>query len=427
MGVMHSLWSWTQTRSHALAAAIWVTCLLLMLLAMTLNVLLITGYAPGGQMRPADLYYEPGFFALATFGALIVMRWPGHVMGWLFCLVGLIAMVSWPASTYEQFAGNKHLPMLSWVVWLAATLGLTHLLIMLLVVPFLFPSGHLLSRRWSPIVAISVITIVVIASGDAFAKPTIGNDTRIADGNPLYNATMAELLTQVIPLGYVILPATLIGAIAALWVRYRRSSGIERIQIRWLFWALSLVISLILLFLTLGVVAPSLVNTTDDRWNPLELVLGLAILIGISLGFPGVLGLAILRYRLYSIDLIVKRTLVYGALTLGLGATYWGGVVVLQQVLSPLTPSSKLSVAGSTLAVAALFQPLRRRVQDEVDRRFFRNQYDTAATIEEFGIHLRDAVDLDTLLLDLRDVVNDTMQPASVSMWIRVPRRGEVA
>jgi hypothetical protein len=146
-----------------------------------------------------------------------------------------------------------------------------------------------------------------------------------------------------------------------------------------------------------------------------------SILVGIACGIPAVLGLAILRYRLYSIDVIINRTLVYGALTLGLGAVYLGSVVLIQQLLEPVTPRSDLAVAGSTLAVAALVRPLRRRIQSLVDRRFFRHKYDAAQTIEAFSARLRDAVELPTLAADLRAVVLETMEPASISLWLRAP------
>lgn len=159
----------------------------------------------------------------------------------------------------------------------------------------------------------------------------------------------------------------------------------------------------------------------DDGWTGIELALGLTILAGLAGGVPTVLGLAILRYHLYSIDLVINRTLVYDILTLGLAATYGISVVSLQQVLDPIATGSDLAVAGSTLVVAALVQPLRRRIQRVVDRRSYRRKYDAATTITIFGDHLRNAVDLDTLLVDLKTVVETTMQPATVSVWVRKP------
>ncbi|MBA3748824.1 MAG: hypothetical protein H0W96_15230, partial [Solirubrobacterales bacterium] len=197
------------------------------------------------------------------------------------------------------------------------------------------------------------------------------------------------------------------GSVASVVVRYRRAGRVQRQQIKWLATAGAI----------LAVVAP-LDAVLDD---PLGRAAFAATTISVLM-LPVAVGIAILRHRLYDIDVVINRTLVYGALTASLVAAYLGSVLLLQLALNPLTASSNLAIAGSTLAVAALFQPARRRIQAIVDRRFFRRKYDAARTLERFGAQLRDEVDLDALGEDLRAVVAETMQPAHVSLWLRETR-----
>jgi hypothetical protein len=200
---------------------------------------------------------------------------------------------------------------------------------------------------------------------------------------------------------------TLALGFAAVGLRFRRSRGIERQQLKWLVYAAS--------FLPLASV------------NSIVPVLGswsLLVLWGVVYTVPVAMGIAILRYRLYEIDLIIRRTVVYAAVTAVLALVYWGSVVILQQVLRPFTQGSDLSIVGSTLAVAALFLPLRQRIQTTVDRRFYRQRYDAARTLEAFSGRLREQLDLDALGTELLAVVDMTLQPQRRSLWLRTQIKG---
>ena len=216
-----------------------------------------------------------------------------------------------------------------------------------------------------------------------------------------------------------LLPVCVVACAAALVTRFRRSSGVERLQLKWLATAGGTVAAIYLLLMSLGALASlgafgdeSVVRATWLGWLETGTVVSF-VLIPIALGF------ALMRYRLYDIDVVINRTLVYGLLTAALAVVYLSSVLVLQLVLSPLTDQSDLAVAASTLAVAALFRPARARIQAVVDRRFFRRRYDAARTLDDFASRLRHEVDLEAVGADLRATVRDSVAPAHVSLWVR--------
>ena len=238
--------------------------------------------------------------------------------------------------------------------------------------------------------------------------------------NPLGIAAAADLLSVAGQVASFLTGVAFLGAAASVIVRLRRSHGVERQQLKWFAYVVVMVVGGI----TLASVSSAVGD--DKAWVQIAGPVGwFTALIGIAFGIPGATAIAVLRYRLYDIDVVINRTLVYVGLTASLVASYLGAVLLLQLALGPLTEDNDLAIAGSTLAVAAAFRPLRGRIQGLVDRRFYRHKYDAARTIERFGARLRDEVSLDALSSELRGVVADTMQPAQVSVWLRASGAGD--
>jgi hypothetical protein len=280
----------------------------------------------------------------------------------------------------------------------------------------LFPTGRLPSRRWRWLAWLTVAYILVGVITAAFSPGAY-----MGFLGPIRNPLGIEGFTQFYKaVVYTMSPALFLAAAFYLVVRLRQAVGVERQQLKWLAYAAGgLVIVTILVIITIALDTP--------RWY--EWVAN-AISVVVTPGVPIAIGIAILRYRLYEIDVIINRTLVYGSLTAVLVALYFGGVATTQAILQALTGREELPqlvVVASTLAIAALFNPLRRRVQNLVDRSFYRRKYDAAKTLETFSAKLRDETDLNSLNSDLLSVVRDTMQPEHVSLWLRpeVVRRHE--
>ena len=227
---------------------------------------------------------------------------------------------------------------------------------------------------------------------------------------------MADTAWIVLPL----LPLCMLASALSLVLRYRRSRGEEREQIKWIAFAASVVGLLYLIAMVASVIFPS--ETWFAAGSPLWLdLLEYAALLSFT-AVPIAVGFAVLRYRLYNIDLLINRTLVYASLTATLALIYFGGVATTQAIFRALTTQEyqpQLAIVVSTLVIAALFNPLRRRIQSFIDRRFYRKKYDAAKTLEAFSAKLRDETDLDALNDDLVRVVQETMQPAHVSLWLR--------
>jgi len=345
----------------------------------------------------------------STVGAVIVPRLsPRNPIGWLFCATGLsfgVIHFSGEYVVYTLLAAPRSLPAgeaLAWILaWLwVPVVGLQVFLLLL------FPGGRLPSPRWRWFFWLSLLLILIGAVSVAFSPGEINVGL-----GPIYNPLGVEGL----PNSYetvqaLVLTLIFVSAASLFFVRLRRARGVERQQIKWFAYTGMVASSGAILTYTVSEVIGSL-------W--LEWAGYVLLLVGL-IGIPISMGIAILRYRLYEIDLIINRTLVYGALTATLAVVYFVDIVVFQEFFRALTgQTSQLAVVASTLMIAALFSPLRRRLQAFIDRRFYRRKYDAAKTLEAFGSRLRDQTDLERISEDLAEVVDETMQPAHVSVILR--------
>jgi hypothetical protein len=343
-------------------------------------------------------------FALsfATVGALVASRRPDNPLGWIMCLAGLAYAVGGVSVSYTEstLADGDDDALLSFADWISGWVWMVGIGPAATFLLLLFPNGRLPSPSWRPVAWAAAGALCLMLPGLALTESPTGDP---GPDNPI-GVPGAEVVAGI---GALVLVVAAVASIASLVVRFRRARPDERRQLKWLTYAAALVGVAMLVLL----VAEATVGTSDEFSN---------VLVSTSVAaLPVAMGIAILRHGLFDIDVVIHRTLVYGVLTATLAAAYLGLVLVLQLALSPLTEQSDLAIAGSTLAVAALFRPARHRIQGLVDRRFFRRKYDATRTLESFGTHLRDEVDLDALGGELRRVVAETMQPASVSVWLR--------
>ena len=347
--------------------------------------------------------------AFFTFvGAVIVWRQPANRIGWLFSAVGVLWVTGDLAGRYPAYAhatggGDDLLSFLG--AWYGEWYWFVFLMLTFSLVPQLFPNGEPLPGRWKTFAKGVLLFTVLMGTLTMFEDDLVVIGTGRSIDNPFGIPGFSDIEEG--PTALLVLPGGLIcitGGLVSIVARFRRSRGEERLQLKWFTVAVALLIVEFVVQSFLG----------DDSGHRYPLLDGLALAF-----VPVSAAIAILRYRLYDIDVVINRALVYGSLTAILAAAYLGIVVLLQGALSPLTADSDVAVAGSTLAVAGLFRPVRARVQEFIDRRFYRHKYDAAETLEEFATSLRDEVDLDSLSHELVSVVGTTMQPAHASLWLR--------
>jgi hypothetical protein len=366
----------------------WLAWALLGLTVALMAAALVIGFT-GGEAWNQKFASIPVALAFAVVGTLVAAR-TGNRLGWLFLSAAVASAVVLVAYAYAARAATARLPGAAWAAWIfTVVLGVEATLFFL--VPLLFPDGRPPSRRWWPVVWVAIIDglvqIVTVALSDA----------NFTNNFP----KLRDPVTVVAPLGTAYNQAEVVGllvllaGVISMIVRFRRSGAEERLQLKWFMYVAAVAAVVVLVAAQFG-------NDPLLEW---EVVFPL---------IPVAVGIAILKYRLYDIDRLISRTLAYAIVTGLLVGLYAGLVLLATQVLSITSP---VAVAASTLAAAALFAPLRRRVQHVVDRRFNRVRYDAEQTVAAFAARLRDAVDLDAVRSDLLAVVTTAVEPAHMSIW----------
>ena len=395
----------TARAASRLAWSLWALTVILTalsLLLLVLNLRYPNTYIPNYWLGNALVVID------ATVGAVVASRRPENSVGWLLCLSGVAVSTSTFTSLYAIYAllarpgslpmGEASAWIAAWILPIIIGLQISYLL--------LFPTGRLPSRRWRWLAWLTGTFVLVGVVLSAFSSGAYFGAL-----GPIRNPLGIEGFTNVYKAAlYTLAPVLYVAVAFAVFRRLRRAVGVERQQLKWFAYA----VGIYAVGTTLNVTALAMDAPRWFEWT------GNAIFTATGAIVPISIGIAILRYRLYDIDHIINRTLVYGSLTAILALVYFGAVVVLQAALrGPTGQESTLAVVVSTLAIAALFNPLRRRMQAFVDRRFYRRKYNATKTLAAFNTRLRDETDLGTLGEDLVGVVSVTVQPEHVSLWLR--------
>jgi hypothetical protein len=359
----------------------------------------------------SDLFNALVLLAFASVGSLIASRRPENPIGWLFCVSTLLWALGNALQEYTTYAlvtVPGSLPAGALLGVIGHWIGGIGFFLMLTFLLLLFPNGHLPSPRWRFLawliaVLLAVHSITFLLSPYPYANS--GIDLRLAAvRNPLGIGPANDLFDQLGGTLPLTLFPTILACIVSVFLRFRRARGVERQQLKWFTYGLTISVLMLIIILTL-------VFTTANGGGAFFYLAVVCI--------PISAGIAMLRYRLYDIDVLINRTLIYGILSAMLALAYAISILILQYLLSGFTEGSQLAIVGSTLVIAVLFQPLRRRIQRIIDRRFYRSKYDAARTLSAFSAKLRSEVDLQQLSEHLLTVVEETMQPTHVSLWLR--------
>ena len=373
----------------------------------------VSGSAVGGETDDSSVVTDlVTLLVFSVVGAIIASRQPRNAIGWIFCGVGVTLGLNSFAGDYADFwlaSGFGNTGFGESAAWLSSWLWSLLLYVPTSSVLLLFPDGRLPSPRWRPVawgVALGAacgVAGLALKAGSLVDFPQISNPYGV-DG---------PVVGIVWVVGSIVAAGSMVASAVSLIVRLRRTRGEQRQQIKWLAYGGAVSV------FAIGVGALAIPWSVPTS----ILIMSLALL-----GLPVFTGIAMVKHRLYDIDVVINLTLVYAILSATLAAVYFGGIVVLQSVFTALTGQEKLpqiAIVASTLAIAALFAPLRRQIQSFIDRRFYRKKYDARKTLDEFSAALRNETDLAALSDDLLGVVRETVQPAHVTLWLR-PRAGSI-
>lgn len=396
-------------RSRFAAMAAWCVAAAMTAAGLVLNAVNLGPNAGLTAPLDHDIVFSVWGATYATVGAVVAVRRPGNVVGWLLLAAGLVfaqgsmcfEYANWALGPASSAGGAAAL----WVTDALSTLALVLIPTALVV----FPDGRLLSPRWRPLTWLAGLTAASLVIGSGFVPGRL--DPAAPGPNPLGIDGAGSLIDAIGLLGWVLALLLYAAAGAVTVIRLRRSTDATHQQMKWVSYAAAV----------LGVVWAQwtvlyLAGVMGDAMFAIELSIVAAAMAGV----PVAMGIAILRYRLYGIDVIIRKTLVYGLVVVILAAVYLGGVLLLSEALRSVTGGTgAVAVTVSTLVVAAMFQPLRRRVQRGVDRRFYRDRYDSTSIVGLFNQRMRDQIDLGALETELLAVVTTALQPASVGLWIR--------
>jgi hypothetical protein len=402
------------TRGSATVALLaWGSCALFVVMCLVTLGFYLAG---NGDLDQAFVFLASGY---AVVGAMVAVREPRNAVGWLMLVIAVSFAFQ---SLVDVYVAHVDRPFVTAAAWVSNSIWYLWLYLSTVMLPLLFPDGRLISPRWRVAFWIGIAALACTLASVVLTPGPLDVESPSGIPNPTGVEGAESVVTALGVAGNALVTVGFVLGATSLVLRLRRSHGRPRQQVAWFAYVGALTMASLLLAMV-EVFAQEIGAPGSSAWTQVVGSIGwLSALMLIVIGIPVAVGIAILRHRLYDIDLVVKRTLVYGSLTVTLAAVYLVSVLSLRLVLAPVAGTSDLAVAASTLAVAALFRPVRSRIQQVVDRRFDRSRYDAALTVGSFAGRLRHEVDLDSVSTDLVGVVRDAVQPTHLSLWLRGTR-----